>query len=376
MTNKPFVHPDAPAGGGGPGFFRHPRKPGPIGRHNDTKEVVHVPEATADRMLAAATLSLPKLPRELRKQVAGMLTRETMAMIAASAAILAGSQAIGVGEIVDVIFLGIAVGTLGWQAIQAGKEFVSFWRIAENARSEKDLEQAADHFANAVTIVGVNSLFVLIARRSRATASVASVASKEQVLARWYTLIQRLELEPPPPNKGILWSKISRDSAEIMNAKKNGLVTLEMRLEDNGFLELYSKEFGSYEEAKAKGLDDVTGKIWQLVSKKYARLLEGKVTAYIDNKAVAGGIAEGYERALNAAVKKGVASSRTDAIHQGVGSDAGPVFTTELEEIAELMASNSKVTSVNVVDVKTDQTWHMTRQDILRITSQSAKRPH
>ena len=62
-----------------------------------------------------------------------------------------------------------------------------------------------------------------------------------------------------------------------------------------------------------------------------------------------------------------------DAIHHGAGSDAGPVFIMELEEIAELMASNSKVTSVNVVDVKTGQTWHMTRQDVfeLRLTRRS-----
>ena len=215
--------------------------------------------------------------------------------------------------------------------------------------------------------------FVLIARRSGKTSAAASVATQEQVLARWYTLIQRLELEPPPPNKGVLWSKISSNIAEIINAKKNGLVTLEMRLEDNSFLELYLREFGSYETTKSKGLDHVAGKIWQLVSKKYARLLEGKVTAYVDNKAVARGTAEEYDKALNAAVEKGVASSRTDAIHHGAGSDAGPVFITELEEIAELMASNSKVTSVNVVDVKTGQTWHMTRQDVfeLRLTRRS-----
>jgi hypothetical protein len=32
QVNNPGVHPDAPAGGGGPGLFRIPRQPGPLGR--------------------------------------------------------------------------------------------------------------------------------------------------------------------------------------------------------------------------------------------------------------------------------------------------------------------------------------------------------
>ena len=71
-----------------------------------------------------------------------MLTRETMAAIAAIAAILAGSQAIGAGEVADVIFVGIGLVTFGWQTIEVGKQFVGFWVLCRNLTI---LGNLADH---------------------------------------------------------------------------------------------------------------------------------------------------------------------------------------------------------------------------------------
>jgi hypothetical protein len=76
----------------------------------------------------------------------------------------AGSHAFGVGEIVDIVLLGIGVVALGFAVFEGAAELYDFTVGALSARSDADLEKAGRHFARAVTLLGVSTLQALLLR--------------------------------------------------------------------------------------------------------------------------------------------------------------------------------------------------------------------
>jgi hypothetical protein len=152
----------------------------------------------ADRLGGAVRRSLPYLPAEARGVVESMLTPASLALIGATLVAWAGSHFFGVGEVVDVILLGVGVITLGFAVFEGSKEFYDFTTAALDARSEADLDQAARHFARAVTLLGISAVQALLLRgQSRA------------VLARGRPEIYpRPEVgTPPPPGNALRLSR-------------------------------------------------------------------------------------------------------------------------------------------------------------------------
>jgi hypothetical protein len=293
---------------------------------------ISIPAGQAEKALEAAWRALPRMPGAIREQVAELLTLRTMVMIGAATAIWAGSHFAGVGFGVDVVLLGIGVVGLGAEGIRAGREFLAFWTIATTARSPEGLDRAAQHFARAVTIVGINTVIALFAR----TAGRAGAA--DRALARWTTFIEQLEVKAG--NRGALWSKVGSEVAEAL-ARRDGRVTLEILLKKTDFFTRYQAEFG-------KQPTEVTRSIWELLSRKYAASLEGQVVAYVDN-------VELFKHIGSAGAK-----------------GALPQLTAELEEIAAAMESNPKISSVIVKDVFDGQVVTMTRDAVLN----AARRTH
>jgi hypothetical protein len=308
---------------------------------------IDIPVGEADRAVMAARWALPKLPEEIRDLVAAALSRDSLAMMGAATTAWAASHAIGIGELVDVFLAGVGIGVLGREAVDAGRHFVIFWRRAAAAKTEEDVDVAAGHFAKAVAAVGVNSLLVLFGRRSRTASHVPVAAEVASVdMATWFTFIQHLDLACPR-DKGMLWSKLGALRAQLV-AEEQNLVTVEMRLKRTGFWQMYDRQFTSNNPASAR--------IWELISRRFARGLEGKVTAVVDLKA------------LDAALQR--AARRTDG-RLPVETDL-PLVTAELEEIAELMeavGANPRITSVLFVDRLTGATRHMLPEDVRRATA-------
>lgn len=76
----------------------------------------------------------------------------------------AGSHVVGVGAIVDLLLLGAGVIVLGWSVFEGAEELYHFATTSVSARSERDLEAAADHFAKAVLILGLAVIQAVLLR--------------------------------------------------------------------------------------------------------------------------------------------------------------------------------------------------------------------
>jgi hypothetical protein len=143
----------------------------------------------ADKIGEAMRRSLPHLPAQARSIVESMLTPVSLALIAGTLVVWAGSHFVGVGEIVDIILLCVGVVSLGFAVFEGAGALYDFTTCAINARSDADLEQAGQHFARAVTLLGI--------------ATVQSVLLRGQggaVVARGRPTIRpRPSVGPPPP---------------------------------------------------------------------------------------------------------------------------------------------------------------------------------
>jgi len=124
--------------------------------------------------------SFKLLPAETVKVLEAMMTPEALAVMGAVTAVFAASHFIGVGEIADLILLGVGVITLeivGWQALD---ELQSFVHEADAAVVEEDLETSAEHFAKATSLLGVQLISsILFKARPKKTFKSSSGISKE-----------------------------------------------------------------------------------------------------------------------------------------------------------------------------------------------------
>ena len=153
-----------------------------------------------DKIGEALKRSLPLLPVEARTEVAKLLEPETLALVASTIAVWAGSHLVGVGEVVDIILLALGAAFLGAAAWDAARELVTFGTTAVNAVTSPDLDRAAHSFARAVNIIGINAVMIILARRP-AKAVVQRGIPKN---------IKPGLLKVPPPPKGKV-KMITRD---------------------------------------------------------------------------------------------------------------------------------------------------------------------
>ena len=125
-----------------------------------------VPLSTQERIAEAMRRSLPLLPAEARHQVEALISPESLAIIAGTLLLWAGSHFFGVGEIVDIILLTVGFAVLGLSVFTGGQELYKFATTAVDARTDADLQRAAQHFATAVNILGISLISALLLRRS------------------------------------------------------------------------------------------------------------------------------------------------------------------------------------------------------------------
>jgi hypothetical protein len=270
--------------------------------------------------------------------LAPLLTLEAMAVLAGSVLVVAAAHAVGAGMVVDVVLGVAAFAVIGGETLEAGRRLVEFHRLAMAARYPQDFEAAGRELAAVITSVGFNVIVVLLARRASARMPRVKPPNAATLRAGWQPFVANIGFSVPR-DQGMLWSKLGDWRVARKVAQQRGLMTLETQLDAHGFFPLYNLQFGSYEQVKAAGLESVTEEIWRTLSRRYAASLEGKVTAMVHNRQLAASL------------------SRKE-----------PFLVDELEEIAELMRLNPKITSVEMIDVSTSRTWQMLRSDVLRST--------
>ena len=143
----------------------------------------------SEKVGEAMRRSLPQLPSSARSLIESMLTPGSLAIIAGTLTVWAGSHFFGVGEVVDVILLGVGAIALGLSVFDGASELYDFAVGALRARSDADLEAAGKHFARAVVVLGVSTIqAILLHGQGR------SVAARGRPQLRGRVVVD----EPPP----------------------------------------------------------------------------------------------------------------------------------------------------------------------------------
>lgn len=146
--------------------------------------------SSADRIGEAMRRSLPLIPADARAIIESLLKPQTLAIIAATLVVWAGSHFFGVGEIVDIILLGVGVFALGFSVFEGADELLKFAKRAIDARTDQDFSQSGAHFARAVTLLGISTIQALLLRGQGAA-----------VVARGRpTIYPRIRVGTPPPS--------------------------------------------------------------------------------------------------------------------------------------------------------------------------------
>lgn len=312
------------------------------------------------------------MPAELCKKVAPLLTWQAMATIAASAAVMVGVQFVPVLDgVVDVVAGGLLWLTVGADALKAMAGYYNFYKYASNARTDAELDRAAKSFAqatiNTVSAIGWARFSRWMGKGGRATRA-AVIENDTAQLARWAKFIEGIHFKVPP-NRGMLWSSVGGFRPAQRLAEAKGLVTLEMSLEETGFQELMHNEYGLYKD-QSPAVREITGKIWRMVSQRYARSLEGKVSAFVHRTTHFAKTEAAATARLN---QEPTAGSLQDVRKMINPND--PILVNEIAEIRAMMQGNTKVTELTLIDVETGDAFGHVTPEILESLKRLENRP-
>jgi hypothetical protein len=131
----------------------------------------------------AVRRSAKHMPEALAAEVAAIFTPINVAIMAGTLIVWAGSHFAGVGFIADIIVLCLGVVFLGWTAFELAGVLYDFATVLIDAKTEADLERAAELFAKAILLAGVGAVSAVLLR-----GGVKSARTSRQAPA------------PPPPS--------------------------------------------------------------------------------------------------------------------------------------------------------------------------------
>ena len=116
----------------------------------------------ADRLGVVFDRCLPRLVPDVRNQFAQMVTPQSLSIIAGVLTAWVVLHAVGVGELVDVILSVGGVLSIGLSVFSGLDELWEFASRTYKARSDRDLDAASGHLAQAVAILGVQAVLAVL----------------------------------------------------------------------------------------------------------------------------------------------------------------------------------------------------------------------
>ena len=117
------------------------------------------------KLQVSMTKAAALLPAEVGQHLLALITPQALATMAGIVVIWAGSHFFGIGEIADVILLIVGWVAVGGVAAEAGKKLYDFAIKTHSARTEADLDAAAHDLADAITLLGVDTVLALLLRK-------------------------------------------------------------------------------------------------------------------------------------------------------------------------------------------------------------------
>ncbi|MDQ3256024.1 MAG: hypothetical protein M3R15_19355 [Acidobacteriota bacterium] len=156
-----------------------------------------------DKFAEALRRTAPKLPGSMRHEFEALLSPTSLAIIAGTLVVWAGSHAFGVGEIVDIVLLVGGIFFLGLAVFDVAGELGDFLVVTSTAADEKDLDEAASHLARAIAIMGVAAFIALLAKvaRGRGGKGSATETPSKPAPSKSQSSQKTGPPEPPPPKE-------------------------------------------------------------------------------------------------------------------------------------------------------------------------------
>jgi hypothetical protein len=127
-----------------------------------TDAVVYM--SKAEKLKAGIEHSVKYLPGNLKSVGQALVEPKALAIMVGTLLAWAASHAFGIGEVIDLVLLGIGVLSVGFSIFSGAGQLVEFVETALDASSDADLDEAGQHFARALVILGIATIQALLLR--------------------------------------------------------------------------------------------------------------------------------------------------------------------------------------------------------------------
>jgi hypothetical protein len=191
--------------------------------------------STGAKFAEAMSRSLSKLPGQGWERLKELLTPESIAVMVAFTTAYVVSQTTPIGWVADIIVAGLLAVTvlmLGNEAIEIVKLLIEFSKKASGATSEKDLDEAAELFAKAVSKAGVDIVIAILFHKAGKAANLKPPGPRSpgliEVLQRGGKKIPTTVLEPAKggikvtPDGQAFWVAAEPPSSTLMMEGQSG----------------------------------------------------------------------------------------------------------------------------------------------------------
>lgn len=148
---------------------------GPIGCSESVEKM-----SLEDRFEKVLFMTATKLPGQIRDEFLAFLTPTNIAITVGVLAVWAGSHYFGVGFVIDIILLVAGAIMIGWQILSSANDLYQCVKITWSARTLADLDRAATHLADFITVVGVTVFIAIISKGAKRPITNLSKLAKER----------------------------------------------------------------------------------------------------------------------------------------------------------------------------------------------------
>lgn len=153
------------------------------------KLVADGPRSLVDRLGRVIELTLPKIGPEAARQLEQLLSPTSLGVVAGILAAWVVGHAFGIGELVDTVLAVVGVVSIGLAVFSGLDELYLFAK--ETYSTSGSLDRAADHLANAISILGIQAVLAVLFR-NRPRIARGQIEGSPRAGATF-------QLEPPPP---------------------------------------------------------------------------------------------------------------------------------------------------------------------------------
>ena len=112
--------------------------------------------------------TLPKLGPEARAQLAALINRQSLEIMGGVLVAWVAFHAFGLGEIIDVCVAVLGAASIGWSVFSGIDYLYDFAVMTYRAKSESNLDTAAEDLAKAIGILGIQAVLAVVFRGAKA----------------------------------------------------------------------------------------------------------------------------------------------------------------------------------------------------------------